>query len=458
MKSNSITIINVTNPSHLEYMGKTTATSVHDIDVTSDGKYAYTIGYKTPTLAIYNVSNKSSPAASPAILNITSIVGETGMYLDLFDNDNYLVVTTQTYIRLYNVTNKTAYQLDLIGSAFNTGLDTGEQFWHPQVYQNTLYVTEMNSTRANRSGINVYDISNKTSPSYTGNLSYTYRGPEVHVFQHSNGYTYLAYIGIKGQYMNGYLILYNISDGGPQNPTYLSTTLITDDQTNLPYYGMAIKNDYLVVHKQNQTDAKKAGVWVYSLKNINTPTRVFTVNRTTSPENYLYSCHRIEFDRNPKNNDAVYVVCEKPDCMIAFKITWSTLLNQQNLPPDQPSKPSGVTSGEIGQEYTYTTSTIDPNGDQIYYLWDWGDGNMSGWLGPYYADATFEATHIWKVKNNYNIKVKAKDVYGKESAWSESLSIKMRLFYANPLQHFLEVFIQRFPNMYLILQRFMIGY
>jgi len=80
------------------------------------------------------------------------------------------------------------------------------------------------------------------------------------------------------------------------------------------------------------------------------------------------------------------------------------------------NEPSGVTNGKINVEYTYTSGTTDPEGDQVYYLWDWGDGNNSGWLGPYNSGVPCEAKHIWNVKDNYNIKVKAKDIYGKESS------------------------------------------
>jgi len=96
-----------------------------------------------------------------------------------------------------------------------------------------------------------------------------------------------------------------------------------------------------------------------------------------------------------------------------------------NHEPVKPNQPSGPTNGKIGQECAYTTSTTDPDGDQVFYLWDWGDGNNSGWLGPYNSGATCEAKHIWNAKNSYNIKVKAKDIYGKESSWSDPLPITM---------------------------------
>jgi hypothetical protein len=126
-----------------------------------------------------------------------------------------------------------------------------------------------------------------------------------------------------------------------------------------------------------------------------------------------------------------------------YDIYFAPLLEEPsgNNGPVKPNKPSGQINGKAGEEYTYTTSTIDPNGDKVYYLWDWGDGNYSGWLGPYNSGVTCEAKHIWTKKNNYNIKVKAKDIYGKDSIWSDPLSVTMpkNKPYINTLiQNFLE--------------------
>ena len=96
-----------------------------------------------------------------------------------------------------------------------------------------------------------------------------------------------------------------------------------------------------------------------------------------------------------------------------------------NNPPNKPSKPSGPTSGKAGTSYTYSTSTTDPDGDQVYYWFDWGDGTNSGWLGPYNSGQTVSASHTWSERGSYEIKVKAKDTNGAESEWSDPLPITM---------------------------------
>lgn len=96
---------------------------------------------------------------------------------------------------------------------------------------------------------------------------------------------------------------------------------------------------------------------------------------------------------------------------------------QTNNPPNTPTKPSGPTQGVKNTKYYFKTSTIDPEGDQVYYKFDWGDGKNSGWLGPYTSGTTITASHKWTARGTYYVKVKAKDVYGMQSGWSLSLSI-----------------------------------
>ncbi|MEA2054745.1 MAG: PKD domain-containing protein [Candidatus Thermoplasmatota archaeon] len=105
--------------------------------------------------------------------------------------------------------------------------------------------------------------------------------------------------------------------------------------------------------------------------------------------------------------------------------TLTVTISAANQPPNKPDRPSGPTSGRVGTSYTYSSSTIDPDGDQIYYWFDWGDGINSGWLGPYDSGQSVNASHTWSEKGTYGIKVKAKDVNGVESEWSDSLAVSM---------------------------------
>ncbi len=91
--------------------------------------------------------------------------------------------------------------------------------------------------------------------------------------------------------------------------------------------------------------------------------------------------------------------------------------------PNKPNPPSGPTSGVIDVEYTYTGSTTDPDGDDIYYLFDWGDGTDSGWLGPYPSGTPVEASHAWTYANTFGVRLKAKDTM--DGPWSDPLSVEI---------------------------------
>ena len=111
--------------------------------------------------------------------------------------------------------------------------------------------------------------------------------------------------------------------------------------------------------------------------------------------------------------------------------------------PNRPEKPSGHISGTADVEYTYSTCTTDPNDDQSYYNWDFGDGNLSDWIGPYNSGEEISVLHSWN-EGSYIISVKARDVYGEESPWSEPLPISMpRNKQSNRLLLF--QLLQRFP-------------
>ncbi len=98
-------------------------------------------------------------------------------------------------------------------------------------------------------------------------------------------------------------------------------------------------------------------------------------------------------------------------------------------PPNIPDTPAGQSFGFNNVAYTYSSQTIDTNGDDIYYLWDWGDGTQSSWLGPYHSGVTIATAHTFTATGSFSIRIKAKDIYNKESGWSPALPVTMPLVY-----------------------------
>jgi hypothetical protein len=115
------------------------------------------------------------------------------------------------------------------------------------------------------------------------------------------------------------------------------------------------------------------------------------------------------------------------------------VVNIENDPPDKPQKPVGEMKGWKGLSYSYGTQTIDPNGDLIWYLWDWDDGTNSGWIGPFESGQACNVSHTWDARGYFQVKVKARDESGAESVWSDSLPISMPMGLPSILQTFYDL-------------------
>jgi hypothetical protein len=135
---------------------------------------------------------------------------------------------------------------------------------------------------------------------------------------------------------------------------------------------------------------------------------------------------------------------------------WLIEVRWGNNPPNKPSRPSGKLIVKLGSRETYSSSAIDPDGDQVLLLFDWGDGSFSDWLGPHDSGDTVESRHSWYQKGSFQIKVKAMDVLDAESVWSDPLIITVtksrNKFFHTPLFSWLE----RYPSLFPLL-RYLLG-
>jgi hypothetical protein len=92
-----------------------------------------------------------------------------------------------------------------------------------------------------------------------------------------------------------------------------------------------------------------------------------------------------------------------------------------------PAKPTldGPNHGVYNQTLTFTTFTTDPNGEPVFYKFDWGSGETSDWLGPYDSGETITETHSWPGMGAYLVKVIAKNNKSATSQWSDSIRLEI---------------------------------
>lgn len=100
----------------------------------------------------------------------------------------------------------------------------------------------------------------------------------------------------------------------------------------------------------------------------------------------------------------------------------STTYQASSNPPETPITPDGPTTLDVGDSGEYTTVTTDPDGNNIKYVFNWGDGTTT--LTEFKASGTqITISHTFMQKGNFDVKVKARDKYGKESSWSDAITV-----------------------------------
>jgi subtilisin family serine protease len=118
------------------------------------------------------------------------------------------------------------------------------------------------------------------------------------------------------------------------------------------------------------------------------------------------------------------------------RINAEKALTRFNTKPNKPEI-EGPTNGKSDMEYTFAAICSDPDGDDLYYKWDWGEGNFSEWLD------SNEASYSWENEAIFNISVMTKDVHGAESDWSDPFEFSTPK--NKTIINWLYRFFQRFP-------------
>ena len=146
-----------------------------------------------------------------------------------------------------------------------------------------------------------------------------------------------------------------------------------------------------------------------------------------------YECKLLGYGYSDENGHAVITFPEPLEFMEGADLVitaynknpYITTLQIGSSYPPEPPTIDGPTGGRINKEYEYTAVTTDPEGDQILYMFDWGDGTQSDWIGPVNSGVPISASHAWSEINNYNVTARSIDVENSMSKWSEPYPIRM---------------------------------
>lgn len=128
-----------------------------------------------------------------------------------------------------------------------------------------------------------------------------------------------------------------------------------------------------------------------------------------------------------------------------------TLTIKENYPPSPPVI-NGANKVKKGVDSTYEFTSNDPDGDDLYYYVEWGDGSNTSWIGPYTAGKLINLNHKWDEKNSFQIKAKVKDDDRVESGWTifDVSIFGNRILYNSLLEKVLYRFQDYFPIIKLV--------
>ncbi len=138
---------------------------------------------------------------------------------------------------------------------------------------------------------------------------------------------------------------------------------------------------------------------------------------------------------------------------------WYTFNTSASVPPGTPDI-DGPASGKVGVSYYYNFVATDPNGDDVYYRMDWGDGSsITQWIGPYHSGQVVIVAHTFSTTGQFTIRCQAKDSYNSVSDWGQLKTTmpKAKIYMPSLFLELMQKLFERFQNLLPILRQ-LLGY
>jgi hypothetical protein len=169
-------------------------------------------------------------------------------------------------------------------------------------------------------------------------------------------------------------------------------------------------------------------------------------NQRVVPEAYFDGGYGIIVGGDDDQNNYIENItnCGKRDVHdlnLSLSVTWKSLFkleftvniknNEESHRPLKPVAPYNDSEQILkGEEYTFSTSTTDPDGDDLYYMFNYTNyfedvTYNSDWLGPYHSGEIVNKALSWDKRDSFDIRVVAKDIHGEIGPWSEVTGVSV---------------------------------
>ncbi len=125
---------------------------------------------------------------------------------------------------------------------------------------------------------------------------------------------------------------------------------------------------------------------------------------------------------------ATYQVAARATDSKGASSAWSeplpVVITGANSRPAKPDRPHGSRTGTLQRSYSYTASSIDPDGDDVQITFDWGDGSISK-TDLVNSGTVVQMSHSWSQSGTYKVRVMATDCNEAKSLWSVGKTVKI---------------------------------